>query len=62
MKTERSPQMLIFSYDLERIVSSEHELRKIAKVVDFVKIARKFVELKTTVGRRLDVGIKCVFL
>ena len=57
--------MLIFSYDLEKIVSADHELRKIASVVDFVKIARKFVELKTTVGRKgygLDVGIKCVFL
>lgn len=57
--------MLIFSYDVEKIVSKDHELRKVAKVVDFVKIARKFIELKTTVGRRgygLDVGIKCLFL
>jgi IS5 family transposase len=65
MKTERSPQMLIFTYDLEKIVSLEHELRKVAKVVDFVKIARKFTELTSTLGRRgygLDVGIKCLFL
>jgi transposase, IS5 family len=57
--------MLIFNYDLEKIVSGDHELRKVNEVVDFVKIARKFVELTTTVGRRgygLDVGIKCVFL
>jgi transposase, IS5 family len=57
--------MLIFNYDLEKIVRKDHELRKIAQTVDFLKIARKFVELKTTVGRRgygLDVGIKCVFL
>lgn len=57
--------MLIFSYDVEKIVSCGHELRNAAKVVDFVKIARKFVELRTTVGRRgygLDVGIKCLFL
>src|SRR3972149_190508 len=65
MKTERSPQMLIFTYDLEKIVSVDHELRKVAKVVDFVKIARKFTELVSTLGRRgygLDVGIKCLFL
>lgn len=57
--------MLIFSYDLEKIVSPDHELRKVAKVVDFVKIARKFTELASTAGRRgygLDVGIKCLFL
>ncbi len=57
--------MLIFTYDLEKIVSLDHELRKVAKVVDFVKIARKFVELTSTLGRRgygLDVGIKCLFL
>jgi len=57
--------MLIFTYDLEKIVSVDHELRKVAKVVDFVKIARKFTELVSTLGRRgygLDVGIKCLFL
>lgn len=57
--------MLIFKYDLDKIVSPEHELRKVDNVVDFVKIARKFVELTSTLGRRgygLDVGIKCLFL
>lgn len=57
--------MLIFTYDLEKIISLDHELRKVAKVVDFVKIARKFTELASTLGRRgygLDVGIKCLFL
>jgi IS5 family transposase len=57
--------MLIFSYDLEKIVAVDHELRKVAKTVDFTKIARKFIELRTTLGRKgygLDVGIKCLFL
>lgn len=57
--------MLIFTYDLEKIVSADHELRKVAHVVDFIKIARKFIELTSTLGRRgygLDVGIKCLFL
>jgi IS5 family transposase len=65
MQTERRPQMLIFNYDLEKIVRADHELREVNKVVDFVKISRKFVELRTTVGRKgygLDVGIKCLFL
>jgi IS5 family transposase len=57
--------MLIFTYDLEKIVSADHELRKVAQAVDFVKIARKFIELTSALGRRgygLDVGIKCLFL
>ncbi len=57
--------MTIFKYDLEMLVRADHELRKVAGVVDFGKIARKYIELKTVVGRRgygLDVGIKCLFL
>lgn len=57
--------MTIFKYDLEKLVRADHELRRIAEVVDFGKIARKYVELRTIVGRKgygLDVGIKCVFL
>lgn len=57
--------MTIFKYDLNKLVREDHELRKVSAVVDFGKIARKYVELRTVVGRRgygLDVGIKCVFL
>ena len=57
--------MTIFKYDLEKLVRTDHELRKIAQAVDFDKIARKYVELKTVVGRKgygLAVGIKCLFL
>ena len=57
--------MTIFKYDLAKLVRTDHELRKIAGVVDFGKIARKYVELRTVVGRKgygLDVGIKCIFL
>ena len=52
--------MTIMSYDLNALVRGDHELRKVNEVVDFTKIARKYIELKTTVGRRgygLDVGI-----
>ena len=65
MIIERSPQMTIFKYDLNALVRPEHELRKVNTVVDFSKIARKYIELKTTVGRKgfgLDTGIKCLFL
>lgn len=65
MRIERGPQMTIFRYDLDKIVREDHQLRKISGIVDFAKIARKYVELKTTVGRKgygLDVGIKCLFL
>ena len=57
--------MTIFKYDLEKLVRTDHELRKTAQAVDFDKIARKYVELKTVVGRKgygLAVGIKCLFL
>jgi transposase, IS5 family len=66
MKLERrDPQMTFVKYDLDTIVSQEHALRKIAGVVSFGKIAKKYVELKTTVGRHgygLEVGIQCLFL
>ncbi len=57
--------MTIFKYDLNVIVQTDHELRKVSAVVDFGKIARKYVELKTVLGRKgygLGVGIQCLFL
>ena len=57
--------MTIMSYDLNALVRADHELRKINATVGFEKISRKYVELRTTVGRRgygLVVGIKCLFL
>ena len=58
-------QMRIFKYDLNTLVRTDHELSKVAVVVDFGKIARKYIELKTELGRKgygLAVGIKCLFL
>lgn len=57
--------MTIMAYDLETIVRADHDLRKISQVVDFGKIARKYVELKTELGRKgygLEIGIKTIFL
>jgi transposase, IS5 family len=57
--------MTIMSYDLNALARQDHELRRVNATVDFEKIARKYVELRTTVGRRgygLAVGIKCLFL
>ena len=42
---------MIYQYDLEEIVSKENHLRKVQSVVNFGKISRKYLELKTTVGR-----------
>ncbi len=56
---------MIYQYDLEKIISKEHFLRKVQTVVDFGKVSRKYLELKTTVGRQgygLEIGIKCLFL
>ncbi len=57
--------MLFGHYDLEKIVSQDHPLRKVAGVVKFHRLALKFSNLLKTLGRRgygLDVGIKCIFL
>ncbi len=57
--------MTIMRYDLDAMVRPDQELRKVNETVDFTKIARKYVELKTDTGRkgyRLDTGIKCLFL
>ena len=57
--------MTNMDYDLEILVRPDHELHKIAGVVDFGKIAKKYVELKTELGRKgygLEIGIKAVFL
>lgn len=65
MKLERSPQMLFYHYDLDQLVDPKHELREVARIVDFSKIAKKHMELKATVGRNgygVDVGIKALFL
>lgn len=57
--------MTIFKYDLNTLVRRDHELRKVTAVVDFGKIARKYIELRTLLGRKgygLAVGIMCLFL
>ena len=38
--------MTIMNYDLETLVRADHELRKISRVVDFGKIARKLRGIK----------------
>ncbi len=57
--------MTVMKYDLDALVRPDQELRKVSKTVDFTKTARKYIELKTTAGRKgcgLDTGIKCLFL
>ena len=57
--------MTIMKYDLDAIVRPDQELRKVNQTVDFTKIARKYIELRTETGRKgygLDTGIKCLFL
>lgn len=57
--------MTFIKYDLDKIVQEDHVLRKIDSLISFQKISRKYIELKTTVGRQgygLEVGIKSLFL
>ena len=52
------------NYEFETLVHADHEFRKIFRVVDFGKIARKYVELRTELARKsyaLEIGIKTVF-
>jgi IS5 family transposase len=56
---------LFMHYDLEKIVSPEHVLRGVNRVISFGKIAKKYIELRTTLGREgygLEAGLKCLFL
>jgi len=66
MKLLGEQQMNFFwNYDLEQLVSAEHKLRKIAKIVSFSEIAKKFSDLESDAGRKgygVEVGIKCLFL
>jgi len=65
MQLERNPQMTVFHYDLNELVSKEHELRKIDALVSFKQIAKTFAELEKETGRKgygVEVGIKCIFL
>ena len=65
MQIERIPQMLIYQYDLEKIVRKDHPLRKVVEVINFKHLANRFWRALKTVGRRgygLEIGIKCVFL
>lgn len=57
--------MLFGNYDLDKIVSKDHSLRKVATAVKFNHLATRFSKFLKTLGRRgygLDVGIKCLFL
>jgi len=65
MQLERNPQMTVFHYDLNELVSKDHELRKIDQLVSFQQIAKKFPDLKKETGRKgygVEVGIRCLFL
>ncbi len=44
--------MTLMRYDLDAMVRPNQELRKINITVDFTKIARKYVEPETEVGRK----------
>jgi IS5 family transposase len=65
MQLTKENQNMFWKYDLNKLVSGEHPLRKTEELVNFGKISRKYTELKTPLGRHgygLEVGIKCLFL
>ena len=65
MKITKGDQMAFWNYDLNKIVRLDHPLRKIDEIISFKKIALRFNELLTSVGRKgygVEVGIKSLFL
>ena len=57
--------ILFYNYDLEKIVSKEHVLRKVNNIVKFSQIVGKFKNSLKKLGRKgysLEVGLKSLFL
>lgn len=57
--------MSFIKYDLDKLVSSEHKLRKIYELINFHTIALDFKELLKELGRKgygLELGIRSLFL
>ena len=57
--------MLFGKYDLDKIIDSNHVLRKVHALVSFSVIASEFSDLVNPYGRKgygLDAGIKGLFL
>lgn len=57
--------MLFGNYDLNKIVATDHPLRKMAAIINFNHLAIRFLKCLKPLGRRgygLDVGLKTLFL
>ena len=57
--------MSIFAYDLDKIVSETHILKRIRKVISFGAMVYRIKDMESTMGRvgyGLEVGLKCLFL
>lgn len=57
--------MTFITYDLDKIVSKNHKLRKINTLINFKGLASMFKDLEKTRGRdgySLEVGLKTIFL
>lgn len=64
MRQRRGGQMTFIQYDLNKIVSREHELRKVASMIPFSEIVKDFGN-QSEVGREgygLEIGMKCLYL
>jgi len=58
-------QMSFLKYDLNKLVSNDHELKKIFKLINFKTVALDFKELLKDLGRNgygLELGIRSLFL
>lgn len=65
MKPQKGVQMTFIQYDLNEIVSKDHELRKIEALIPFSEIIKRFESKTKNVGRDgygVVVGMKCLYL
>jgi len=65
MKLRKSEQMTFIQYDLNAIVSKDHDLRKVDSMIPFSEIVKDFEGITSDVGRDgygLEIGMKCLYL
>jgi len=65
MQIERSKQMTIMRYDLDKLVSEDHVLRKIDAAISALDLATAYKKLEKPLGRKghgIVTGLRCLYL
>jgi transposase, IS5 family len=65
MKLVKRVQMTFIQYDLNEIVSEDHDLRKVESLIPFSEIIKSFKYFSSEQGRvgyGIETGMKCLYL